>query len=221
DSAGNGTGSPAKYSQDKDVSNRTSDTSGVRTLVFSARVTTALSGGSITITHPSLTAVSGAGAARTARALVVPDLALSPWLDQTASNTGTGGKTTALSAGTSPATTQLDELVIAAFGYEADMSTFVAGSSYTSLDEAASGNGGNDKTVHVTIGAEYKTVSPTGTQSATASINQNYVYAAAIVAYKSNSSSVSSLNRASSNPTRASSANLPVTVSEDAVRPGA
>ena len=168
DSAGNGTGSPAKYSQDKDVSNRTSDTSGVRTLVFSARVTTALSGGSITITHPSLTAVSGAGAARTARAVVVPDLAVSPWLDQTASNTATGGKTSNLSAGTTPATTQSDELVIAAFGYEQDSSSFMAGSSYTSLGEIDSGNGGSDKTVHVTISAEYRTVSATGTQSATA-----------------------------------------------------
>jgi len=62
------------YTQDKDVTNG-SGTSGVRTLVFSARVTTALSGDTITITHPS-------AKARVANALMVNDLVAASWTDQ-------------------------------------------------------------------------------------------------------------------------------------------
>src|SRR5439155_2300603 len=107
-----------------------------RTLVFSARVTTALNAAKITITHPSVTA-------RAANALMVDDLFVTDWRDQIASNIGTNSS---LSTGTSPATTQGDELIIAAFGYEADaMSTpFVHGSLYTNTGPVIEGSGGSN-----------------------------------------------------------------------------
>jgi len=97
------------YTQDKDVTNG-SGTSGVRTLVFSARVTSALSSDTITITHPS-------AKARVANALMVDDLVVASWTDKAVSSTG---NTSPMSVGPTATLSQPDELVIAAFGYESD-----------------------------------------------------------------------------------------------------
>src|SRR5207249_950610 len=79
------------YTLDKDIPSG-SGTSGVRTVVFSALVTTTqlASGSTITITHPSV-------AAKAANALLVPGLlAFSSPSDPTACNTG---NTTSLTVG--------------------------------------------------------------------------------------------------------------------------
>src|SRR6185503_11537890 len=110
------------YTQDKDVTNG-SGTAGVRTLVFSARVTTALSSGAgddINISHPTVTA-------RAAYALLVSGLVASSPVDQTASATGTS---TSPSVGPTATTTQADEIILGAFGYE-DGGSFTPGSGYT------------------------------------------------------------------------------------------
>jgi hypothetical protein len=161
DSAGN------TYSTDADVANG-SGTNGVRTLVFSAPVTTALANGTITITHPAATA-------RAARALKVAGILPPP--DQMASNAGSNNVP---SSGTTPATTQASELVIAAFGYE-NTGPFSVGPGYTTLNTVNSAPGAG--TAHVSIGSEYKTNNATGTQSATATLGTSGNWAAAIVTY--------------------------------------
>src|SRR5438477_9262431 len=121
------------YHLDADVSNG-SGTSGVRTVIFSAPVTTALvSGNTITVTHP--TAVAKAVSVNTVSGLV----SSSP---QDKTSTGTGA-TTAMSSGTTASTTQADELLIGAFGLEDKAASFTAGSSFTALTSALSGSSGN------------------------------------------------------------------------------
>src|SRR5689334_19633406 len=119
-------GVPANtYTKNADVRNGTG-TSGVRTVVFSAPVTTALAAGkTITVSFPSTTAK--AVSVNEFSRLVAPTPA-----DQ--SGTATGA-TNAPSATTSPnATTQAEELVIGAFGREGKGNEFGAvGSGFTGL----------------------------------------------------------------------------------------
>src|SRR6266478_1395714 len=118
------------YTKDADVTNG-SGTSGVRTVVFSAPVGTALvSGNTITVTHPSATA----------KAVSVNEfsgLLTSSPTDQSGTATGTA---TSLSATTSGAITQFQELVIGGFGRERSGGEFSAvGSGFTGLTRFSSG----------------------------------------------------------------------------------
>src|SRR5206468_587731 len=74
------------------------------------------------------------------------------------------------SVGPSGTTVQPDELVIAAFGYEDSGSFNTAGAGYTQFNPARARSDGNDGVSGMAIGAEYKVVSATGAQSATATI---------------------------------------------------
>ena len=113
------------YVQDVNIQNGSAG-SGVRTVLFSSAVTTALaSGNTITITHPSVTA-------RAASVSVFSGVLGAGRLDRTA--TGTGSSATPATAATA-ATNQADELLIGTFGVESRLSstTFAAGTGYTGL----------------------------------------------------------------------------------------
>ena len=101
------------YTSDKDVTNGTG-ARGVRTLVFSARITTALaSGATITVTFSS--AVVG----KAFSAYSVGGLAVASMRDQTAASSP-GPASTTPSSGATPTTTQANELVFGAIGVEED-----------------------------------------------------------------------------------------------------
>ncbi len=163
------------YSNDKEIRNG-SGTSGVRTLVFSAPVSTALnSGQTISVTF---------GANITAKAMTafrVPGLLT---VDQSATMIGTNG--TAASVGPTPSTAEADELVIGAFGIEsASAITAVNGNGYTAIDAANTPNAaGAPNAGNIGVFAEQKTATSTGQQTATATVSINDDWAAAVVAYK-------------------------------------
>src|SRR5437867_3359968 len=98
------------YTVDKDNNINSGATTGVRTVVLSAHVKTALvSGNTVTITHPSVTA-------RAASACYVGGLATVSRVDQTAS----GGSTNAAASGATASATTLyaNEFIIGAVGIE-------------------------------------------------------------------------------------------------------
>src|SRR6266542_3251507 len=201
-----GSGGSNAYTVDADVRNNGSSDSaanGVRVVVLRAPVTHALSSGSITMSHPSV-------AARAARVMVVSGLASSP-IDQTATSTGPSGTP---SVGPTPATTQADELILAVFGYE-EAAGFTPAGGYTEVggDRVRSGN---NSSASVSIAAEYKILSATGTQSASGMLGSGASadYAAALLTYKVQVPGVVSVLRANSSPTCASSVDFTVTFSE-------
>ncbi|TMA80782.1 MAG: hypothetical protein E6J72_07360, partial [Deltaproteobacteria bacterium] len=128
------------YTKDADVTIG-SGTSGVRTVVFSAPVGTALvSGNTITVTHPS-------AAAKAVSVSEFSGLLTSSPTDQSGTATGT---TSPLSATTSGAISQIQELVIGAFGREGKLADFSAvGSGFTGLTRFSSGNSGSTD-LHIT-----------------------------------------------------------------------
>src|SRR6185295_781059 len=169
-----GGGTPNAYTKDADIRNG-SGTSGVRTVVFSAPVTTALaSGKTITVTFPSVTA----------KAVSVNEfsgLLTSGYVDQSGTSTGTS---TAPSATTGGATAQIQELLIGAMGREGKSGEFSAvGSGYTALTATSSGNSGGSDT-HITINPEYRVVTTAGTFIANCSLTTSNTWAAAIVTYR-------------------------------------
>src|SRR5207248_14303 len=137
DTAGN------TYTKDPDVTNG-SGTSGIRTLLFSARVTTALNG-TITITSP--TSVNMAASFFSFNGLVSPSAG-----DKFHTATGNG---TSLNSGTTATTLQADEVLIGAMGIDAKsggqqgFGGFTAGTGFTTL--AQSGTNGGQATNMVTI----------------------------------------------------------------------
>src|SRR5439155_27334701 len=154
-------------------------------------------------------------------------------LDQMTNHTGIGPS---LSSGTTLATTQADELIIAAFGFEADaMSTaFTHGSPYANTGPIAEGSGGNnpggavesgtgggnDKSIHISLAAESRSVTVTGTQMATGTLSgnsPNAKYAAALVTYKKVLPYVlvNGIVRADPTPTGAGAVHFTVTFTED------
>jgi hypothetical protein len=148
------------YTSDADVNY----SSYVRTLVFSAPVTTALvSGNTITVTYPS--AVSKAVSIYYVSGLVLLK-------DQSATATG---NSSSLSSGNTANTTQDYELLIGAIGYN-NTSTFTVGGSFTALTKSTAGS-------KLTIQPEYRIVTSDGVYAASGSITSGR-WAAAIVAYK-------------------------------------
>jgi hypothetical protein len=160
------------YTVDKDIASGTDNTA-VRTLVFSAPVTTALvSGNTITVTMP--TTVGKAVSASCFGGLVTA----TP-VDQTASATGTS---TSPSSGSTATTTQPDELVIGAIGVEetsTSATTLTPGSGYTALAQ-----NGTASTIGVRILPEYKIVSALSIYAGNGTLNQSRDWAAAVVTYK-------------------------------------
>ena len=165
------------YTADADVTNG-SGTSGVRTIVFSAPVTTALvSGNTITVTHPTATA----------RALSVNEfsgLATTAAFDKKASATNTVANMTP-SSGSTATISQPVELLIGAIGVEGKSSdTFTAGSGYTALSSTGSGQSGSDGTIYITIDPEYRIVSTAQGYTANGTLGTSRLWAAAIATYK-------------------------------------
>ena len=149
------------YTSDADVNN----SSYVRTLVFSAPVTTALvSGDTIKVTYPA--AVSKAVSIYYVSGLVLPK-------DQSATATGNSNSP---SSGNTANTTQDYELLIGAIGYK-NTSTFTAGGSFTALLKSTAGT-------NLTIQPEYRIVTSDGVYAANGSMTTSGGWAAAIVAYK-------------------------------------
>lgn len=169
DTAGN------TYVEDVSVTNA----SHVRTRIFSAHNIAALvSGNSVTVTHPSLTA----------RAIVVGNFTgLEPVgaFDKNASSTGNG--TTPDSTNTA-ATAQTDELLIGAIGVEGPLGdAWTKDANYTNIDRNGTTTGG--AATNITIAAEYRVVTAAGTYNATGTITSAQ-WAAAIATYKAHKTAV-------------------------------
>ena len=117
------------YTVDADVFN----SGNVRTVICSTHNISGLSGGTITISHPS-------ASLRAASAHEFSGLSPSSTRDQLGTATGSGASP---SAGPTSATTQADELVVSAFGVlGASTPTFSAGTGFTALAAASAAAGG-------------------------------------------------------------------------------
>jgi prepilin-type N-terminal cleavage/methylation domain-containing protein len=157
------------YSKDADVLN----SNGVRTLVFSAPVTTALvAGNTITVTYP-------ATVSKAVSIYSVSGLVSASRVDKTSTGTGTNA---APSSGNTLATTQASELLIGAIGSESYNTTFGVGTGYTAMNNAIA-NDGNNNNNSISIFPEYRVVSATAAYSATGTLNASRDWAAAIVTY--------------------------------------
>ena len=164
------------YNLDEDITNGTL-TRGVRTLVFSARVTTALaSGATITVTFSS--AVVG----KASSAYSVGGLAVVSMRDK-AAGAGSSGSSTAASSGATATTLQANELVFGAIGVEETTTTATtltaSGSGFTALTGA-----GTASTTGVRTLPEYEIVSATGAYTASGTLSQARSNATAVVTYK-------------------------------------
>jgi hypothetical protein len=141
------------YTDDEDNMIGTSGSgSGVRMVVLSAHVTTALvSGNTITVTFPTATA-------KALSACYISGLVTASRVDQTAS----GGSTTAATSGATGSATTLyqDEVLIGAVGIENAGSAFTVGSGYTALTSAESSTTTGSSSIEVF--PEYQITSATG-----------------------------------------------------------
>src|SRR5439155_26201312 len=162
------------YNKDADQANG-SGTTGVRTLIFSTRVTSALSSGdSITVTFQN-SVVAKAISASEFYGIVA--------LDQTASFIGND---TTPTSGSTAITTQPDELLLGAIGVEAKINqTFIPGAGYTGLPREHSNPNAGSPGHHVTIDPEFRIVTATGSYFADGTLGGNRLWAAAIATYTS------------------------------------
>jgi hypothetical protein len=164
------------YNNDVDVTNGAA-TLGVRTVIFSTHNVAALSsGGTITISHPTVTA-------KAASAIMVTGLAMTSTLDRTASATGLS---TTPASGSTATTTQAQELLLSAIGTENRTNeTFTLGTGYrnTSPSSRAGTNTGAQDT-NITINPEYSFRNTTGMFAADGTLQNTRRWAAAIATYK-------------------------------------
>src|SRR5437773_2965776 len=184
----NGSGGSNSYTKDADVTNG-SGTTGIRTLVFSAPVTHALSSGTITICSganapacPGGTAGNMAATSFYFNGIVSPspkDLCRTA----TANNTTPSSGTTATTCAGTPATTsQADELLIGAVGMDSKQGNLTAGNSFTNLANSQDGGGASNQ---LQLQPAYLVVGATGQYAATWTYNKPAApWAAAIVTYK-------------------------------------
>src|SRR5438552_3456823 len=163
------------YGLDADVTNG-SGTSGVRTVIFSAFVNTALGNqDTITVTHPLATS----------KAVSVDEFSglRASALDRTPS--ATGNETTPATSATA-VTTQPDELLLGAVGVETKKTeSFTPGAGYTALTASSSGPALGASTDNVTIDPEYQIVTATGSYAAGGTLGRVRLWAAAIATYRS------------------------------------
>ncbi len=167
----NGSGGSNTYTNDADATNG-SGTNGVRTLVFSAPVTHALSSGTITINVSS--SVNIAASFFSFNGLVSP----SP-KDQFHTAIATSS---APNSGATATTTQVDEVLIGAMGLEDRNATITAGSPFINL--TASSAGGGQSSNSLLMQPEYRIVSATSAYTASGSSSSSMPWAADIVTYK-------------------------------------
>jgi len=149
-----------------------SGTTGVRTVVFSARVVTALVfGNTITVTHPSVRS----------RALSINEFSGLGYVDKT--QTGAGNSVTPTTAATAT-TSQASELLLGSIGVETKKDDpFAAGAGYTALPNTGTGTSGSPDS-NVAIDPEYRIVAATGSYLANGSINPARNWAATIVTFQ-------------------------------------
>src|SRR5205809_427355 len=163
------------YSLDADVTNG-SVTSGVRTVIFSAFVNTALGNqDTITVTHPLATS----------KAVSVNEFSglRASAFDRIAS--ATGNDTTPATSATA-VTTQPNELLLGAVGVETKKTeSFTPGAGYTALTASSSGPALGASTDNVTIDPEYQIVTATGSYAAGGTLGRVRLWAAAIATYRS------------------------------------
>ncbi len=170
------------YTKDADVTN----TGNIRTLVFSAPVTHALSSGTITVTFPSPTPTDKAVSFLSVNGLVT---AAPQSLSQCGSTLISGaedkcststGNSTAPSSGSTATASQSDELLIGALG------VFSQGVSYTSFGQSfqAVPSGFAQADAVLSIQPTYRLANAIGTYAASGSDNKSAPWAAAIVTYK-------------------------------------
>jgi hypothetical protein len=115
-------------------SSRTSASNSVNTTVLSAYVTTALvAGDTIRLTYSTATQI------RLALATEWNGIAPTGRVDQKATN---AASSTAMTTGTTPATTQASELLVGAFSDGDGNETFTPGSGYTALSAVSANLGG-------------------------------------------------------------------------------
>src|SRR3989442_2929419 len=160
------------YSLDADQTNG-SGTTGVRTLIFSTHVTSALGNGdSIIVTFQNAIA---------ARAVSAAEFYGIVALDQTAGAIGNG--ITPNSGLTAP-TTSANELLYGAIGVETKFNqTFTSGTGYTHLVREQSDPNAGSPGHHVTIDPEFRTVTATGSYFADGTLGGQRLWAAAIATY--------------------------------------
>jgi prepilin-type N-terminal cleavage/methylation domain-containing protein len=165
------------YSNDANVTNGASG-SGVRTIMFSAPVTTALvAGNTITVTFPSSIA------SKAISACYVSSLISASRVDKTQNNTG---NSTGPSSGATATTTQASEVIFGAIGVEDRISsdTMTAGTGFTLLTPASADTGTGNTSI--TVFPEYTIASTTAayTASGTLSFGGGAKWAALVVTYK-------------------------------------
>src|SRR5439155_319586 len=194
------------YTKDADKTNG-SGTSGVRTLVFSAPITTSLANGTITVATSPATNVNIAATFFSFNGLVSTSAA-----DQL--KTGTGSSTLP-NSGNTLATSQPDELLIGALGIEDKNPAVTQGAGFTKLTQSSVTGG--QATHNVYMQPEYEVVHSTGAYSAGGTLGTSAKWAAAIVTYKIKTPSVSSIVRNDPDPTNGPTVHFTVTFSDRVV----
>ena len=164
------------YRTDVDVA-RGSGTDGVRTVVCSAAIRTALvAGNTVVMSHPSVMA----------RAMNVAEFSgyLTPTLDRSAS---AGGDSGTVASGATAVTTQASELVIGTVGLETKHPDgYGSDATYTSLPYVVSDTVPNGTTKQVSLYTQYRITSTTGSFSTTGTLQPSRQWAAALATYKEN-----------------------------------
>src|SRR5439155_162674 len=164
------------YRTDVDVA-RGSGTDGVRTVVCSAAIRTALvAGNTVVMSHPSVMA----------RAMNVAEFSgyLTPTLDRSAS---AGGDSGTVASGATAVTTQASELVIGTVGLETKHPDgYGSDATYISLPYVVSETVPNGTTKQVSLYTQYRITSTTGSFSTTGTIQPSRQWAAALATYKEN-----------------------------------
>lgn len=153
-------------------------TANSRTAIAIAKCTTALTSGVSTITA----SFGGTDTGHMVAAAKVTGLAASSQFDQSATGTS-GGTTAAWSAGTTPSTTQADELIIGACSCDtAATATSTPGSGYSELHDFDNGGAFQLTTI-------WKIVSSTGTQNPTGTwTSSGWTWNAAVATFKGDGS---------------------------------
>src|SRR2546427_4277907 len=184
----NGSGGSNSYTKDADVTNG-SGTTGIRTLIFSAPVTHALSSGTITIcSGATAPACSGGTAVNMAATSFYFNGIVSP-SPKDLCHTGTGNSTTPSSGitattctGTPATTSQADELLVGAVGMDSKQGNLTAGNSFTNLTNSQDGGSASNP---LQLQPAYLVVDAAGQYAATWTYNKPAApWAAAIVTYK-------------------------------------
>ena len=164
------------YSLDADKRNG-SGLTGVRSLVFSAPLTTALQAGDkITVSL---------GSAVAAKAISAAEFAGIGSVDKTASAIG---NSVSPSSGLTSPTAQPYELLLGGIGVETKLNqTYAGGSSYTLLTRAQSDPSAGSPGRHVTTDPEFRLGSATGSYAADGLLGGTRLWAATIVTYRTGS----------------------------------